>query len=54
MEITLQEIRMRRSKREEQKTDVWSDKKKKQLSEKKIHCLLKKFVLNKCNLKIFY
>jgi len=29
----LQEIRMRRSKREEQKTDVWSDKK----SEKKFY-----------------
>ena len=40
----LQGIRMRRSKNKEQKTDVWLDKKKKQQSEKKIHCSFFNFV----------
>ena len=47
----LQGIRMRRSTKEEQKTDVWSDKKKIQESEKKIHCSFLNFV-KKFNLKI--
>ena len=42
MHFSLQEIRMCRSKREEQKTDVRSDKKKIQkVGENKIHCLKK-------------
>ena len=40
----LQGIRISRSKREEQKTYVWSAKKKIQQSEKKIHCFFKNFV----------
>ena len=47
----LQGIKMRRTKREGQKTDVCSDKKKIQQSEKKNHCSLKKKNFN-FNLKI--
>jgi len=47
----LQGIRISRYKREEQKTDAWSAKKKIKQSEKKITALFK-ILLKNCNLKI--
>ena len=43
---------MRRSKIEEQKTELWSSKKKIQQSEKKVTALFKNFVKKDFNLKI--